>query len=282
LARRLTRGEDGVNGRTGSEAAVRDAHDALGVAMTRAGLSAAGELLAEDFSHVDERGRMRSRADALAALSELAPSGPDIDLAVRDYSDIAQVTGTRLSARGSAVYFVTIWMRETAGWRALIHQDNVLAGNESPPHAAPQPRPAGAAPPECANPLKTLPYQPTTDAERAIIASFQQLETAVTRNDADRWVDHVADEFVVTRTGQHPTTKTQRAAAMRKLRDVNAETFVAEVASMRLWVRGDAAVMQAQHVMPGNRRPPYRAARLWVQRGGRWQMAMSQQTTMAD
>jgi ketosteroid isomerase-like protein len=193
------------------------------------------------------------------------------------------VTGRRTSAHARPVFFTTIWIKEAANWRVLIHQDNVLAGkDEAPAHAAPAPRPPDAKPPECANPLKTVPYQPTSDAERGIIKAFQQLETAVTRNDADEWVNHVADEFVVTRTGQHPTTKAERAAAMRRLGEINVETFVAEVASMRLWVRGDAAVMQAQHQMPGNRRPPYRAARLWLKREGRWQMALSQQTTIVE
>jgi hypothetical protein len=39
--------------------------------------------------------------------------------------------------------------------------------------------------------------------------------------------------------------------------------------------------MRADHVMPGNRRPPYRATRVWVKRDGHWQMALSQQTTIA-
>jgi hypothetical protein len=51
---------------------------------------------------------------------------------------------------------------------------------------------------------------------------------------------------------------------------------------MKLWVHGDAAVMRADHVMPGKRRPPYRATRIWVKRDGRWQMTMSQQTTIAQ
>jgi ketosteroid isomerase-like protein len=270
-----------VDGKAASD--ILAAQAALGRAMARASTGDAEMLLAKDFSHVDERGRLWARADVLAALSALAPASADADLAVRDYGEIALVTGTRTSAHGSAVYFTTIWIKEPAGWRALISQDNVLAGqDEAPPHAAAQPRPPAAKPPECANPLTSLPYQPASDAERDIITSFQLLETAVTRNDADTWVNHVADEFVVTRTRQHPTTKTQRAAAMRQLRAVNAETFVAEVASMRLRVRGDTAVMQAQHAMPGNRRPPYRAVRLWVKRDGCWRMAMSQQTTIAD
>jgi len=61
---------------------------------------------------------------------------------------------------------------------------------------------------------------------------------------------------------------------------INAETFIAQVEYLKFWVLGDAAVMRADHVMPGNRRPPYRATRLWVKRDGHWQMAISQQTTI--
>lgn len=266
-----------MQGKTTSD--ILAAQAALGAATA---CGDAGGLLAQDFTHVDARGRLRSRAEFCGAAAALAPAGPYTDLAVRDYGEVALVTGTRRPVDGD-ISFVTIWIREPAGWRALIHQDNVLAGtDEAPAHAAPQPRDPGAPPPDCFNPLQWIPYQPESDAERDIITAFQQLETAVTRNDADAWVGYVADEFVVTRTKQHPTTKAQRAEAMRKLRAINAETFVAEVLAMRLWVRGDAAVMQAQHAMPGNRRPPYRAARLWVKRGGCWQMAMSQQTTIAD
>ena len=141
-------------------------------------------------------------------------------------------------------------------------------------------RPADAPPPRCANPLEVVPYKPKSQAERDIIASFQALETAVTRNDPDNWRNHVADEFVVTRTRQHPTTKAGRMAFMATQREINAETFVAEVTALKFWVLGDAAVMRADHAMPGNRRPPYRATRLWVKRNGRWQMAVSQQTTI--
>lgn len=259
------------------------AQNALGAALRKADNSAVGELLAKEFSLVDERGRLLARTELFKELAGLAPKSADADLAVRDYGAIALATGTRTSARGTGVYFTTLWIKEAGQWRALLHQDNVLAGrDETPAHAAPEGRPPDAKPPECDNPLKTLPYQPRSDAERDIIKAFQQLETAVTRNDADEWVNHVADEFVVTRTRQNPTSKAQRSAAMRKLGEINAETFVAEVVSMRLWVAGDAAVMQAQHEMPGRRRPPYRAARVWVKRDGHWQMAMSQQTTIAE
>ena len=86
-----------------------------------------------------------------------------------------------------------------------------------------------APPPRCANPLEVVPYKPKSQAERDIIAAFQALELAVTRNDPDEWTKHVADEFVVTRTRQHPTDKAARMAFMATQRAINAETFVAEV-----------------------------------------------------
>ena len=115
--------------------------------------------------------------------------------------------------------------------------------------------------------------------ERELIAMTGVSRTVV-RNQPEEWVNYVADEFVVFRTGQRPTSKTGRADALRRQREVNAETFVAEVEAVQFWIFGDAAIMRADHVMPGNRRPPYRATRLWVKRGGRWQMALSQQTTI--
>ena len=175
-----------------------------------------------------------------------------------------------------------VWVQTGDGWRALIHHLNLLADPDRPgPHPAPTPRPPDAPPAECRNPIEHLPYQPASQDERDIIRSFQALENAVVHNDADEWVKHMADEFVVYRTGQQPTTKNQRAGHLRQQRAVNAETFVAAVESMRLWVFGEAAVMRADHIMPGNRRPPYRATRVWVKRDGRWQMAISQQTTRA-
>ena len=46
-------------------------------------------------------------------------------------------------------------------------------------------------------------------------------------------------------------------AFMATQQAINVETFVAEVTSLKFWVLGDAAVMRADHAMPGNRRPPY-------------------------
>jgi ketosteroid isomerase-like protein len=259
------------------------AHAALGGAIRKGNRKAAERLLAAQFDWIDERGKTRSRAQCQRDFASIAPTGGDKAVKVMEYSRIAMVTGRRKSAHKTEVFFVEVWLKESGGWRALVHQDNVLAAPgaaPAPAHVA-QPREPHAPPPICANPCAFVPYQPKSQAERDIITAFQSLEKAVTRNDGAEWTKHMADEFVVYRTRQPPTTRAERTALIRRLRAINAETFVAEVAWMKLWVLGNAAVMRADHVMPGNRRPPYRATRVWVKRDGHWQMAVSQQTTMA-
>jgi ketosteroid isomerase-like protein len=261
----------------------------LGAALTlanaiRRGRGASVErLLARDFIFIDASGKTHSRRAVLADL-KAAPSSGDTRERVRTYGDVALVSGALKSGQAKArrdLFALDVWIRGKEGWQALIHHDNVLASKGTPPHSPAQRRPPDAPPPACKNPLVVVPYEPKSQTEREVIAAFQAMERAVTRNDADEWVRHVADEFMVYRTGQPPTSKDGRVAFIRAQAAVNGETYVAEIKRMTLWVRGDAVVMRADHVMPGNRRPPYRATRLWIKRDGRWQMAISQQTTIA-
>jgi ketosteroid isomerase-like protein len=239
--------------------------------------------LARDFTFVDAAGAEHSRRTVLQSL-KASPRGTGSKIRLRDYGRIVAVTGTYKSAQAgerSDLFALDVWIKREGDWQALIHHNNVLARPDAPTaHVTGAPRPMDAPPPRCANPLEVVPYKPKSQAERDIIAAFQALERAVTRNDPDAWALHVADEFVVTRTRQHPTDKAARMAFMAAQRAINAETYVAEVVSLKFWVAGDAAVMRADHAMPGNRRPPYRATRIWVKREGRWQMALSQQTTI--
>lgn len=254
----------------------------LGTAFRNGDKKIIARLTDPQFICIAETGREFSKAAVLRDLEALVSGGTERGVEIRNYGRIAAITSSRKGAGNAEIFALDVWIKGTNGWRLLIHHDNILARKDEPPaHVASQPRPPDAPPPECRNPLHFVPYRPKSKDERGIITSFQQLESAVTRNDADEWVKYVADEFVVTRTHQHPTTKTQRAAFLRRQHAINAETFVAEVTRMKLWVRGQAAVMRADHVMPGMRRPPYRATRIWVKRKGRWQMALSQQTTIA-
>jgi ketosteroid isomerase-like protein len=263
--------------------AVRAAAEALQAAIRAGNARAAEKLLAHDFTFIDASGHEHARCEVLDAL-RASPRSNGTQVKVRDYGRIALITGSYKSAQAderSDLSALDVWIKDAGQWKALIHHNNVLAPPDAPSaHVSGTPRPMDAPPPRCANPLEEVPYQAKSQAERDIIKAFQALELAVTRNDPDEWQTHVADEFVVTRTSQHPTDKAARMAFMATQRAINAETYVAEVVSLKFWVLGDAAVMRADHAMPGNRRPPYRATRLWVKRDGRWQMAISQQTTI--
>jgi hypothetical protein len=266
-----------------AKAAVLAAANSLRAAIRRGDAGAAEQFLARAFQFIDAAGRVHSRRSVLAAF-KASPRGSGARIGVRDYGRIALVTGSYKSAQADEcddLHGLDVWISDDTGWKALIHHNNVLARPDAPAaHAPGTPRPANALPPRCINPCEKVPYEPKSRAERDIITAFQTLECAVTTNDAREWEKHVADEFVVTRTRQHPTDKAARMTFMNAQKAINAETFVAEIERMKFWVLGDAAVMRADHVMPGNRRPPYRATRLWVKRDGRWQMAVSQQTTI--
>ena len=261
----------------GALAASRD----LGEAIRAGDAGALEKLLDGEFTYIDAAGAVHARQGALSGMAAGLPPA-DATPKVHDYGQVALITQRGPAAASGELVAVEAWVKRTESWRALVRHLNVIAAADAPSaHPAHQPRPPEAPPPVCENPCAFVPYEPGSQAERDIIASFQTLENAVIRNDAAEWVRHMADEFVVYRTNQHPTTKAERAEALRRQQAINAEIFVAAVEAMRLWVFGDAAIMRADHRMPGNRRPPYRATRIWVKRDGRWQMAVSQQTTRA-
>lgn len=277
MASSATNVSEGASGASGSEALA--ASRSLGEAI-RAGEARKLEgLLDGEFTYIDRSGAVQLRQQALSSMSAEAGAG-QADASVIDYGEVALITWRQPSDLQSELVAVEAWVKRAEGWRALVRHLNVIAGSQAPSaHPAHTPRPPDAAPPRCENPCEFVPYEPRSQDERDIIASFQTLENAVIRNDAAEWVRHMADEFVVYRTRQHPTTKAERAEALLRQKAVNAEIFVAAVEAMQLWVFGNAAIMRADHVMPGNRRPPYRATRVWVKRDGRWRMAVSQQTT---
>jgi hypothetical protein len=254
---------------------------ALAEALRKGDAAQLDAVTHSDFMFIDENGAVLTRDAALKG-APTRSGGEGTTWTVRDYGTVAMIIG-RGPIDGAELVTMNVFVKDGGKWQALVHHLNLVADPANPPpHPKPAPRDASAQPPECPNPLKTVPYEPKEPAEADIIKSFQVMETAVTHNNADEWVKHMADEFMVFRTKQRPTLKMERAGHLRAQKAVNAETWVAAVEWMNLWVFGDAAVMRADHRMPGARRPPYRATRVWVKRDGRWQMATSQQTTRAE
>jgi len=122
-----------------------------------------------------------------------------------------------------------------------------------------------------------------TEMDVRAILSTVHVPTLVLQHTDDimipaEWGKHVADEFVLYRSGRAPIPKAERIAAIERQKKDSAVVTLGEVETMRLSVYGDSAAMIATHVVPDNLRPPYRAARVWVKRNGQWQMAISVQT----
>ena len=232
----------------------------------------ASPLVHSDFVWIDRTGNSHSRADLLQAPRSL-PLGTT-NLKAHDYGSIVYLTGTKETG-SQKVRFVRVWANGKSGWQVILQQDTTIFGKAA---SAQVTVPVGT---KCDNPCKTVPYDaPSADAE-AVVKSWEGLEDAVNRRDADAWASHVADEFVFNvKEDGNPLTKADRVAIIRKQAQGSMVTDIGTVipGSMGVHVLGNAAVMtdRQQPTVGGN---PYRAMRLWIMRDGRWQLIYSQQTT---
>jgi hypothetical protein len=257
------------------EAAVLAADTELANAVRVGDKSVSRRLLALQFSFVDAAGKPYARKDFLDDLKALAAS-PATDVKVRSYGLVTLITGHRLSPQNGEVFFLDIWARQKGTWRELVsHEVATAMAEASAAGSAPAAETQTAG---CKNPCQSIPYRVRSASEQDVITAFQAIETAVVAHDAGEWSKHVADEFVVYRTGRAPMAKSDRVAAIERQKQNNTAVAVGEVQSMRLAVYGDAAAMIADQAVPEDSRPPYRAARLWVRRGGQWLLAISVQT----
>jgi hypothetical protein len=227
-----------------------------------------------EFTYTDEAGRRYSRRDFLAGLKDLA-SPPAADPKLTTYSLLATVTGQRRAADGNAAFFLDIWVKQKRAWRALTRQNVMLADNET--SASPATGNDGKAV-ECTNPCQTMPYRVRSPAEQDVLNSFLAIEKASIAHNAQEWSKHIADEFMLYRSGEAPVDKTARIAAIERQKQAGTPVTVGEIQAVQLEVYGDAAAMISTQMVPDNSRPPYRAARVWVKRNGQWLMTVSVQT----
>jgi hypothetical protein len=84
------------------------------------------------------------------------------------------------------------------------------------------------------------------------------------------------DVLFITPDRDQPMDKTERIALMRSFGHMGAAVPPPAVASMALWVFGNAAVMSADQESQSGEM--LRTARIWAKRGAQWQLTFSQQT----
>ncbi len=226
-----------------------------------------GKVVDAEFTWTDADGKTRSRAEVLDSLPTPA-LGNETGAQV---SQQAHGQVTAVMSGGDKAHVLRIWVRRPAGWRLLVYHEVTLGRQAAGP--------SGPGVKDCENPCKTLPYKPRNEAEQAIVASWQALETGVTNHDAAAWSPHIADEFVMLgSSNDHPLTKADRIATLNLQKQTGFGSAPAPLVSAQMFDFGDAVVMTCHH-QPYTGKPVH-VSRLWIKRNGQWIMVISYQTTV--
>ena len=227
---------------------------------------AVGELLDAEFTWTDAQGKTYTKSEALTELPQLAISENSANVEQRSYGQVVAV----MASHGKA-YALRVWVKRPAGWRALVYHEVTL--REQP--AAP----SGSGVSECENPCKSIPYKPKNEAEQAIVASWQALETGVTAHDSAAWAPHIADEFAMLGSNNdRPLSKADRMATLDKQKQAGLGSAPSPLVSAEMFDFGDAVIMKCLH-QPFTGKP-VRVTRVWIKRDGKWVMSISYQTTI--
>jgi hypothetical protein len=254
---------------------LRSADRALVQAIAASDRLAAARLLDSEFTWIDRDGRSRTKSDLVPRLVLLA-AGPDADVSVQNYGRVALLTGThRLTPDNAWALFARVWVHQPSGWHLLLYQETTPA--EFSGKDARYGGPHAQWPIPCDNPCRSLPYKPLSSEAQEIVASFMAGEKAVFEQDPQAASRMLGDDVLfVTPYRVQPMNKAERIAAMRKLGHAGQMDLPPEVASMALWVFGNAAVMSADEESSSGER--LRGMRIWAKRDGQWQITFSQQT----
>jgi hypothetical protein len=252
--------------RPADESAVLQSDREFVQAAAKGDRAAIAKLLDTDFTWTDAEGKTLLRADVLSALPK--PS-------LGDEAGAHQVRQTRsqveaIMAERDQVHVLRLWVKR-ATWQLLVYHEVALGRQEA--------RPSGSGVKDCENPCKTVPFKPKNEAEQAIIASWQALETGVTNHDAAAWAPHIADEFaMLSSANDHPLTKSDRIATLNLQKQGGRGSAPSPLVSAEMFDFGDSVVMTCMH-QPYTGKPVH-VSRLWIKRNGQWVMSISFQTTI--
>ena len=224
-------------------------------------------MLDDDFTWTDADGKTLTYTEVLHSVPKPALGDESgIDIAERTYGQVGAVSASR-----GKVHVLRLWVQRSAGWRLLVYHE--VKQLEEPSHVA------GSGVMDCENPCKGVPFKPANEAEAAIIASWQALETAVTAHDAAGWAPHIADEFVqISSNSDHPISKSGRMETLNKQKQSGVGSAPSPLVSAKMYDFGDAVIMTCLH-QPHSGKPVH-VSRLWIKRDGQWVMSISYQTAI--
>jgi ketosteroid isomerase-like protein len=254
------------------------ADHSLTIAINKADQQIVGRLLDPEFTWTDRSGKTRSKSEILPALAALQ-SGEDADIKVIETGPVVLIYGNhRLPSQNAAVRFVRVWVKRPQAWQLLVYQETTKA-EKNPEKRSGFGAPSNGAPVACENPCKVVPYKPDTPAEQEVVSMWQAVERTVLTNDVEAWAPNFTDDFIfVTPDGGTPLNKADRVTMITELRRTNTTLIPAEVASMKVWVLGDAAVMRSEHKPLHGK--VLHVTRLFEKHNGHWQIAFGQQTAI--
>ena len=224
-------------------------------------------MLDDDFTWTDADGNTLTAAEVLHGVPKPALGDENgIDAAERTYGQVGAVQVGR-----GKIHVLRMWVQRAGGWKLLVYHE--VKQLEQPSTSA------GSGVKDCENPCKTVPFKPANEAEQAIIASWQALETGVTAHDAEAWAPHIAEEFVqISSNSDHPISKAGRIETLNKQKASGAGSAPAPLVSAKMFDFGDAVIMTCLHQPYSGK--PIHVSRLWIKRDGKWIMSISYQTAI--
>jgi len=253
-----------------AEQAALQADRSLLSALGKGDKTNAGKLLDSDFVWTDGDGKSLKKAEVLGDMSAYAADNQgDTNVQTHFYGQVETVLGVHHNAR-----FLRVWVKRQTGWREFLELDTPISTNPAPAFGD-----AGSGQGDCENPCRTVPYTPTTAMDKAILADWQKTKVEEWHPDAVDWPMHIADEFlIINNNGMRD--KPERVAIAQKQQAAGVGTPGDPITSMEIYDFGDNAAVMISHHVPHRGGKPYYNVRVWTFRDGRWQLAVSQQSTI--
>jgi len=250
------------------DAAVKQADHALVAALAKGDKASAEKMFDTQLTWTNSAGETFGHAKVVASLPKpMLGDETGAQVSEKGYGpDLAAV-----QVASGKMHVLRIWAKRPAGWRLLIYQEVTQRSGPAPA--------ANPTTNDCENPCKGVPYTAKDDAEKGILKSWAELETAVLHHDAKGWTPHVLDEFVLISSGAaEPADKAFRLKQLNTPGLGPAPPTLAKTPAVRFIHFGDAVVMIAQANPYAGK--PNHITRIWVKGPETWQMAFSYQTTI--
>ena len=264
----------GANGRAAAgddaEQAALQADHSLLSGLHKADKTEIGTLLDADFVWTDADGKSLKKAEVLGDLpTYVADNQGDENVQTHFYGQIETVLGVHHNAR-----FLRVWVKRPAGWREFVELDTPISTRTAPASVE-----TAAGQGDCENPCRTVPYKPATAMDKAILADWQKTKMEEWHPDAVDWPMHIADEFLII-NNTTMRNKAERVVIAQKQQEAGVGTPGDPITAMEIHDFGDNAAVMISHHVPHRGGKPYYNVRVWTLRDGRWQLAVSQQSTI--